>query len=97
VFSRRELPTVIGIWTSVSGLGLAIGPLAGRLLVEHSSWHAVFWVNVRIAMLAAAPTLSGVPESAGDSSADIDVPGATLVTMGLALAVAGITRALSAM
>ena len=93
VFHRRELPMVIGIWTGVSGLGLAIGPLAGGLLVEHSGWHAVFWVNVPIALLAAAMTLAGVPESADTSNQRIDVPGATLVTAGLILVVAGFARA----
>jgi EmrB/QacA subfamily drug resistance transporter len=95
VFHRRELPLVIGIWTGVSGLGLAIGPLAGGLLVEHSGWHAVFWVNVPIALLAAAITLAGVPESAVTSDNRIDVPGAFLVTAGLIAAVAGFTRAVS--
>jgi MFS family permease len=93
VFARSELPTVIGIWTGVSGLGLAVGPLAGGLLVAHSGWHAVFWVNVPIAILAAALTLAGVPESAEASGQRIDVPGATLVTGGLVLVVAGFARA----
>jgi len=95
VFRRRELPLVIGIWTGVSGLGLAIGPLAGGLLVEHSGWHAVFWVNVPIVLLAAVLTLAGVPESADTSGDRIDVPGAVLVTAGLISAVAGFSRAVS--
>jgi EmrB/QacA subfamily drug resistance transporter len=95
VFRRRELPLVIGIWTGVSGLGLAIGPLAGGLLVEHSGWHAVFWVNVPIALLAAVLTVAGVPESVDASGKRIDVPGAVLVTAGLISTVAGFSRAVS--
>jgi MFS family permease len=67
----------------------AVSALAGGLLVEHSGWHAVFWVNVPIAVRAAALTLAGVPESADTAGKRIDVPGATLVTAGLVLAVAG--------
>ena len=71
----------------------AVSALAGGLLVEHSGWHAVFWVNVPIAVLAAALTLAGVPESADTAGKRINVPGATLVTAGLVLAVAGFARA----
>jgi EmrB/QacA subfamily drug resistance transporter len=82
-FPRKQLPTAIGIWAGISGLGLAIGPLLGGFLVEHVSWSAVFWINVPIGVLAAGVTLWAVSESSDTTTKALDVIGVTLITASL--------------
>ena len=42
----RERGRAIAIWAGFSGLGVALGPVIGGLLLQHFSWSSVFWVNV---------------------------------------------------
>ncbi|MFF2544137.1 MFS transporter [Kitasatospora sp. NPDC058063] len=46
---EHAMRRALGIQASAQGLGLALGPSLGGLLVEHASWRWVFWVNVPIA------------------------------------------------
>ncbi|BCJ38088.1 MFS transporter [Actinocatenispora thailandica] len=48
----RERTFAFGVWSAVFGAGMALGPLLGGWLLEHFSWHAVFLINVPIAMAA---------------------------------------------
>ena len=82
-FPRKQLPTAIGIWAGISGLGLAIGPLLGGFLVQNVSWSAVFWINVPIGIVAFAVTIWAVIESRDPSAKHIDIVGTLLVTGGL--------------
>ena len=50
--NAKERAAAIGIWSGVTGLSVAIGPIIGGYLIERSSWHSVFWVNVPVAIVA---------------------------------------------
>ena len=79
----RERGRAIGIWAGVSGLGVAIGPLAGGLLVEHFWWGSVFLVNVPICALAIIAGHFLVPTTKRDPDHALDPVGAILSIISL--------------
>jgi len=79
----RERARAIGIWAGVSGLGVAIGPLAGGLLVEHFWWGSVFLVNVPICVVAIIAGHFLVPTTTRDPDHALDPLGAVFSIIGL--------------
>src|SRR5437773_2722845 len=95
VFPKRERAEAISIWAGVSGIGVAVGPVAGGLLLDHSSWGSVFLVNlpiVAVALLAAKPY---VPESSDPETPPVDKFGAVLSIASLSSLVWAIIEAQS--
>ena len=80
---NRERARAIGIWAGVSGLGVAIGPLAGGLLVEHFWWGSVFLVNVPICAAAIIAGHFFVPTTTRDPDHALDPVGAVFSIVGL--------------
>jgi len=75
----------IGFWAGTSGLGVALGPIIGGLLLAHFWWGSVFLINVPIAALGFAFTLPLVPDSKNPKAAAPDISGALLSVAGLGL------------
>lgn len=80
---RTERARAIGIWAAVAGVGVALGPILGGLLLEHFSWHAIFWVNPPISAAVLVAALIVVPESKDPSRPTLDPLGAALSSLGL--------------
>jgi EmrB/QacA subfamily drug resistance transporter len=80
VFTDRvERAKAIGVWGSVIGLSLALGPLLGGLLVDVVGWRSVFWINVPVAVVAAVLAARFVPESRAPRPRRVDPAGQLLM------------------
>jgi EmrB/QacA subfamily drug resistance transporter len=79
VFTERvERAKAIGIWGSVIGISMALGPMVGGTLIEFVGWRAVFWINLPICALAIVLTALFVPESKSVTMRNIDPVGQIL-------------------
>ncbi|WP_231386818.1 MFS transporter [Nocardia sp. BMG111209] len=71
----------IGVFGSMSGLALAVGPILGGALVDGLGWHSVFWINVPIVAVAIVCTALFVPESRAPRARRFDPVGQILVAL----------------
>jgi len=83
----RERAAAIGIWTAVTGVGVALGPISGGWLLEHFSWGSVFLVNVPIVIAAVAGAVWLVPSSRDPRAPRLDLAGLGLSIAGISLLV----------
>ena len=83
LFPPELRPKAVGIWSAVGGLGLALGPVVGGVLVDVAGWRWVFLVNVPFVLLAAPLGRRWLPESRRPGAPPLDVPGAALSTVAL--------------
>jgi EmrB/QacA subfamily drug resistance transporter len=81
----KERATAIGIWSGVSGLAVAIGPVSGGLLLRHFSWGAVFYVSVPVAIVALIAGRLLLPDSRDPKAGRFDPLGALLSVAGITL------------
>jgi EmrB/QacA subfamily drug resistance transporter len=77
-FKGQERAKAIGVWAGVSGIGVALGPMLGGILVEHFYWGAVFFVNVPICALALTLGYFFIPTSRDPDNRPLDLLGALL-------------------
>lgn len=73
-----ERAKAIGLWSAVSGMAVAFGPVAGGFLLEHFWWGSVFLINVPIVALALLVGRFLVPESRERHHGRFDVVGLVL-------------------
>jgi hypothetical protein len=81
----KERARAIGVWGGTIGLGIAIGPIAGGLLLAKFWWGSVFLVNVPIVIAGFVGALMLVPDSKNPSAARPDPGSAVLSIAGLGL------------
>jgi EmrB/QacA subfamily drug resistance transporter len=91
VFDDAERPKAMAAWSSVSMLGLVGSPVLAGVLIDHFSWHSIFFLNVPIVALALLAGVTLMPESKSPWRKP-DVPGAVLSAVGMVALVWWIIR-----
>jgi EmrB/QacA subfamily drug resistance transporter len=86
---RRGL--ALGIWSGISGIAVALGPLVGGALVQAGSWHWIFWLNVPIGAVLIPLAALQLSESRGPTQ-HLDLGGLGLGSTGLLGIVFGLVR-----
>lgn len=72
----------LGVWSGVSGLAVAMGPVVGGAVVDGLDWRWIFWINVPVCVIAVPLVLFALRESS--------LPGVRLDLVGMVLAAAGL-------
>jgi EmrB/QacA subfamily drug resistance transporter len=75
---HAERTRAIGLWSAVSGLGVAIGPVAGGWLLTHFSWDSIFLVNLPIVAIALVAGHWLIPATRVPGTGRLDLAGAAL-------------------
>lgn len=70
--NRRGL--MIGLWSAFNGAAISLGPVVGGAVLVWLDWRWVFWVNVPVAVIAAALAMTRL-QSGRRHSEPIDIPG----------------------
>ncbi|MGW1100832.1 MFS transporter [Streptomyces sp. NPDC002455] len=79
----QERIRAIGLWAGFSGLGLAVGPVAGGVLTDVFGWPAIFLVNLPVGVVLLVVGLRSLEETRNPSAPAIDVPGTVLSVLGV--------------
>ncbi|HEX3362752.1 MAG TPA: DHA2 family efflux MFS transporter permease subunit, partial [Solirubrobacterales bacterium] len=91
-FPPEKRGVALGVWSGISGIAVAIGPLVGGAMIEIGDWHWIFWLNVPIGIVLAPLAYRKLEESYG-TKAPLDLPGLGLASTGLFGLVFGLVRA----
>ena len=96
-----ERTRAIGLYGAVSSVGFVAGQVLGGVLVQFSSWRAVFLVNVPVGLAAAAlsPSILGAAKTRAakhvrrqQRARRLDVRGALLITVAVTLVVLAVSQ-----
>ena len=93
-FPKERRGMAIGVWSGISGIAVAVGPLVGGAVVQGISWHWIFWINVPIGLVLGPLAMRYLSESRGPYGT-LDLPGLVLASTGAFGIVFGLVRAQS--
>lgn len=94
VFTERaERAGAIGLWGTVTGFGVATGPIVGGWLLAHFWWGSIFLFMAILAVVVGILICWAVPTSRDTAAPPVDWPGLALSCAGIGVLVLGVIEA----
>jgi EmrB/QacA subfamily drug resistance transporter len=78
-FPPQERGQALGYTGTIVAAGILTGPVLGGLLLQHTTWPVIFFVNVPIGIIAILVSLRALPDDRTRSEQRFDIPGALIL------------------
>jgi EmrB/QacA subfamily drug resistance transporter len=95
-FPKKERARAVAIWGAVAGVGMMFGSVISGILLEHFTWHSLFYFSAIIAVIGLAANQYLTHESKDEHESPVDWLGGLFSSVGIFGIVYGITEAPSA-
>ena len=92
-FPKRERARAVAIWGAVAGVGMMFGSIASGILLEHFTWHSLFYFSASIALIGLVANQYLAHESKDEKQTPVDWLGGLLSSLAIFGIVYGVTEA----
>ncbi len=92
IFPKEMQGRALSIYFAMLGIGLAIGPVLGGLIISYLDWHWIFLMNIPIILVSYALCLPVLQESKNPEKISLDYKGVLLFIIGLGAFIFAITE-----
>ena len=75
----EHTPKIIGIWASVVGIAMGVGPIVSGYLITSFSWRGIFILSLVVVVLGLVGTIAFAPETKQPDKRSLDFYGAILL------------------
>lgn len=89
---REKVGVIVGLLSALFGIGAGIGIVAAGPIVDHLSWHWLFWLPLVLIVIAMLGVIFGVPESPVRTPGRLDVLGAAILSVSLVALLLAISK-----
>jgi len=91
-FPREKVAGSIGLLSAILGVGAGVGIVLSGVIVEHLSYHWLFWLPLLAVVVAAVATWRFIPESPVRVPGRINWLAGALMTIGISLVLLAISE-----
>lgn len=92
-FPVHERGRALGLNAVTVALGISVGPALGGIIVQHLTWHGIFYINIPLGCIGLLLASWLLHERRVYQRLSVDLPGAILLAIGLVTLTVGVSFA----